>query len=87
MKLWEYSGKNVRITLKDGKVFEGIAYDYTSALDNETEKAVMAAIDRLAGNKTLIIIAHRLTTITNCDVIYEVKNKQINEVILKSEKS
>lgn len=37
MKLWEYSGKNVRITLKDGKVFEGIAYDYTSALDNEPD--------------------------------------------------
>lgn len=37
MKLWEYSGKNVRITLKDGSVFEGLAYDYTSALDNEPD--------------------------------------------------
>mgnify|MGYP005791992149 CR=1 FL=1 len=37
MKLWEYSGKNVRITLKDGSVFEGHAYDYTSALDNEPD--------------------------------------------------
>lgn len=54
----------------------------TSALDNETEKAVMDAIDRLAGNKTLIIIAHRLTTITNCDVIYEVKDRQIKRVTL-----
>ena len=56
----------------------------TSALDNETEKAVMDAIDRLAGSKTLIIIAHRLTTITNCDVIYEVKDKKIKEVMIKS---
>lgn len=37
MKLWEYSGKNVRITMDDGAVFEGRAYDYTSALDNEPD--------------------------------------------------
>lgn len=46
----------------------------TSALDTETETAVMEAIDALQGQKTLIIIAHRLTTIRNCDVIYEIKN-------------
>lgn len=44
----------------------------TSALDTETETAVMEAIDALQGQKTLIIIAHRLTTIRNCDVIYEI---------------
>lgn len=44
----------------------------TSALDNETEKAVMEAIDALQGHKTLIIVAHRLTTIRNCDRIYEI---------------
>lgn len=52
----------------------------TSALDNETETAVMEAIDSLSGNKTLIIIAHRLTTIRNCDVIYEVKDSKVTEV-------
>lgn len=46
----------------------------TSALDNETEAAVMNAIDELQGIKTMIIIAHRLTTIKNADVIYEVGN-------------
>ena len=52
----------------------------TSALDNETEKAVMDAIDSLHGRKTMIIIAHRLTTIKNCDLIFEVKDGQIREV-------
>ena len=44
----------------------------TSALDNETEKAVMDAIDHLAGSMTLIIIAHRVTTLKCCDKIYEI---------------
>lgn len=44
----------------------------TSALDTETETAVMESIDALQGQKTLIIIAHRLTTIKNCDKIYEI---------------
>ncbi len=52
----------------------------TSALDAETEKAVMEAIDRLAGQKTLIIIAHRLTTIRNCNLIYRVEDGQISSV-------
>lgn len=46
----------------------------TSALDNETEKAIMEEITRLKGHKTLIIIAHRLTTIKDCDYFYEIKN-------------
>lgn len=46
----------------------------TSALDNDTEKAVMEAIESLAGTKTLIIIAHRLSTVENCDIKYEVKD-------------
>ena len=45
----------------------------TSALDNDTETAIMEAIDRLYGRKTLVIIAHRLRTIENCDITYEVK--------------
>ena len=52
----------------------------TSALDGETESAVMSAIDHFAGSKTLIIIAHRLTTIRNCDIVYEVKQGTISEV-------
>ena len=37
MRLYEANGKRVRITLKTGEVFEGMAYDYTSALDNEPD--------------------------------------------------
>lgn len=51
----------------------------TSALDNETEKAVMEAIDSLHGKMTLIIIAHRLTTIKNCDIVYEVKEGKVKK--------
>lgn len=46
----------------------------TASLDNETENAVMESIQSLQGQKTLIIIAHRLTTIRNCDTIFEIKN-------------
>lgn len=41
----------------------------TSALDNVTESEVMQAIDNLPGDKTLIMIAHRLTTLRGCDRI------------------
>lgn len=49
----------------------------TAALDNETEAEFMDAIEALQGTKTLIIVAHRLTTVRNCDVIYEVNDKRI----------
>lgn len=52
----------------------------TSALDNDTETAVMEAIDNLQGNKTLIIIAHRLTTIRNCEYIFEVNQGCVQSV-------
>ena len=51
----------------------------TSALDSETEAAVMEAIDRFLGKKTLIIIAHRLTTISNCQIIYKVSDGKITD--------
>ena len=51
----------------------------TSALDNDTERVVMDAIEMLHGDMTLIIIAHRLTTIKKCDRIFECVNKGIVE--------
>jgi ATP-binding cassette, subfamily B, bacterial PglK len=49
----------------------------TSALDNQTEKAVMDAINNLSKNITIIIIAHRLTTVKNCDLIFLIDKGQI----------
>ena len=55
----------------------------TSALDNETEAAVMEAINGFHGKKTMVIIAHRLNTIANCDIIYEVRDEKIYETSLE----
>lgn len=52
----------------------------TSALDNETEQAVMHAIDGLSKDLTLLIIAHRLTTLKNCTQIVELGDAGIKRV-------
>jgi ABC-type multidrug transport system fused ATPase/permease subunit len=63
----------------------------TSALDNVTEKYVVEAIDKLKGNRTIITIAHRLSTVKNCDCLYMMKHGKIitkgsyNELLQKSE--
>lgn len=49
----------------------------TSALDNETEALVTEAIKSLSGTKTMIIIAHRLTTVQHCECIYMMEKGQI----------
>lgn len=49
----------------------------TSALDNETEEAIMQSIHALYGKKTMIIIAHRLTTIEGCDAVYRVQDGKL----------
>ncbi len=55
----------------------------TSALDNETEAAVMEAVNSFHGRKTMVIIAHRLNTIEKCDIIYEVKDGKIEQTSLE----
>jgi len=57
----------------------------TSALDTDTETAIMEAIERFHGRKTLIIIAHRLRTIENCDIIYKVEKGKITRTTLEAE--
>jgi ABC-type multidrug transport system fused ATPase/permease subunit len=46
----------------------------TSAMDSLTENAVMDAIHNLRHEKTIIMVAHRITTIKECDVIYMLEN-------------
>lgn len=53
----------------------------TSALDNSTESEVMKAIELLSSKKTIIIIAHRHSTLSFCDKIFELKNSSINQVV------
>jgi ABC-type multidrug transport system fused ATPase/permease subunit len=51
----------------------------TSALDNQTEKAVMDAVNNIGKNITIIIIAHRLSTIKNCDLIFLLDNGELKK--------
>jgi ABC-type multidrug transport system fused ATPase/permease subunit len=51
----------------------------TAALDTKTESEVMDAIKSLKREKTIIIIAHRLSTLKECDYIYEISNGEIKK--------
>lgn len=52
----------------------------TSALDNETERAVMHAIDSLSPDLTILIVAHRLTTLQKCDFVVELDKGRISRI-------
>ena len=49
----------------------------TSSLDNETEKEIIQEIHNLKGKVTMLVIAHRLTTLQDCDRIYELRDGEI----------
>jgi ATP-binding cassette, subfamily B, bacterial PglK len=51
----------------------------TSALDGLTEQELMATLGRLRGRYTTILIAHRMTTVRSCDIIFELENGKIND--------
>jgi ABC-type bacteriocin/lantibiotic exporter with double-glycine peptidase domain len=52
----------------------------TSALDEGTERKVINAIHHLPEKPTIIMVAHRTTTLSECDAVYEVKNNIISKV-------
>ena len=52
----------------------------TSALDSETEALILDELLLFKGNKTIIVIAHRLSTLTNCDKIVEISNGVIVKI-------
>ena len=49
----------------------------TSALDNETEEDVMSAITALHGEKTIIMVAHRTSTVSQCDMLYRLESGRV----------
>ena len=51
----------------------------TSALDNQTEKAVMDAVHNIGKEITIILIAHRLSTVRNCDTIFLLHKGEIKD--------
>ena len=65
----------------------------TSALDNETEQAVMNAINKLGKDITIILIAHRLNTVEKCDVIFKLEKGRVvfqgsfKELLINDKKS
>ena len=67
-----------RALYKDPNVL--ILDEATSALDNQTEQAVMDAINNLGKNITIILIAHRLSTLKNCDKIFVLKDGELKKI-------
>ena len=57
----------------------------TSSLDNVTERSVLKAIERVSKLKTMIVIAHRLTTVKNCDIVYLIDKGRIIDKGMYSE--
>jgi len=65
----------------------------TSALDTDTEEGVMQAITALKGSKTILIVAHRLSTVEHCDRLFRLENGKVmaeglpEEIILVNQSS
>jgi ABC-type bacteriocin/lantibiotic exporter with double-glycine peptidase domain len=73
-------GQRQRVALARAFYYEReiiVMDEATSALDNETEREVINSIRQLHGVKTLIVIAHRLTTLQYCDVVYKLEKGAI----------
>ena len=51
----------------------------TNSLDYETEKDVMRTINALKNDKTLVIIAHRLSTLSECDIVFKIEKGKISK--------
>lgn len=66
-----------RAVLKDPKIL--ILDEATSALDSESEQLVQEALERLMSNRTTLVVAHRLSTIRNADLICVIRDGQIVE--------
>ena len=73
-------GKNLMLVGDPQQLSPVILLDEaTSALDNATEAYIQAALDELAKGRTTLIVAHRLSTIKNADMIYVISEGKILE--------
>ena len=73
-------GQRQRVALARAFYFERnilVLDEATSALDHETEREIVSEIERLKGQKSMIVIAHRLSTVQHCDRIYRLKHGSI----------
>ena len=52
----------------------------TSSLDTDTERDIIEDVKDMKGDKTLLIISHRETTLKYCDEIYEIENKKLIKI-------
>ena len=66
-----------RAVLADPKLF--ILDEATSSIDTETEQVIQNAIEKLLSNRTSFVVAHRLSTIVNADIILVMRNGRIQE--------
>ncbi len=76
-------GQKQRLAIARAIYFEPeiIIFDEsTSALDNDTEKRLMDTITKLIGQKTIIIISHRLSTLQKCEKVFKIENKKLKKV-------
>ena len=67
-----------RALYHDPKVL--ILDEATNSLDGQTEQAVMEAVNKLSKDITIILIAHRLNTLNNCEVIFKLENGIVKDV-------
>ena len=64
-----------RALLKDSPIL--LLDEATSALDNQTQSEIKATLDNLKNEYTIIIVAHRLSTIQNCDEIHLIEDGKV----------
>ena len=57
-----------------------------TSLDTETEKGVMDAVKELQGLKTVVIVAHRLSTVSYCSKIFNIEDARLTSVDVRSGK-